>query len=66
MKTNRCARVLRRIRVILLYLALAGNVVIDVVLIQLIASRVGQITACPSESPEVPVVDISDLMAAAR
>jgi hypothetical protein len=66
MKTNRSARWIVRIRVIMVCAALAALVGLEFSLSQSLAARVGQTTARQTDSPEAPTVSIADLMAAAR
>ena len=66
MKTNSSARYLVRIRVIMVWAALAAVVGLEVYLGESLAARIGQTTARQTDSPAAPNVSISDLMAAAR
>jgi len=66
MKTNRSALWIVRIRGVMLSLALIGMVGAAFWSGESLASRFGQATACRSNSPQAPSVDISDLMQAAR
>lgn len=66
MKTNRSARWIVRIRVIMVCAALTAIVGLEFSLSQSLAARVGQTTAPQTDSPAAPTVSIADLMAAAR
>jgi hypothetical protein len=66
MKTNPSARYLARIRLIMIYAALAAIVGLEFYLGASLAARIGQTTACQTDSQAAPDVNISDLMAAAR
>jgi hypothetical protein len=66
MKTNASARYLVRIRVITLCAALAALVGLEFSVSESLAARFGQSTARQTDSPAIPNVSISDLMAAAR
>jgi hypothetical protein len=66
MKTNRSARWIVRIRVLLVCLALVTIAGIEFGVSQSLANRIGQVSVRQTDSPQVPNVSISDLMAAAR
>ena len=66
MKTNPFARHLVNIRGTLVCLALAAILGFEFYVGESLAARIGQTTACQSDSPQPPSVSISDLMVAAR
>jgi hypothetical protein len=66
MKTNASARYLVRIRVIMVWAALAAVVGLELLLGESLASRIGHTSAHQIDGPAAPNVSISDLMAAAR
>jgi hypothetical protein len=66
MKTNRSARWIVRIRVLLVCLALVTIAGIEFGVSQSLAHRIGQVSVRQTDSPQVPSVSISDLMVAAR
>ena len=66
MRTNSSARYLVRIRVIMVWAALAAIAGLEFSLSESLAARIGQTTACQTDSLTAPSVSIADLMAAAR
>jgi hypothetical protein len=66
MKTNVSARYLVRIRVIMVWAALAAVVGLEFYLSESLAARMGHTTAPQTDGPQAPSVDIADMMAAAR
>jgi hypothetical protein len=66
MKTNPSARYLVKIQRIMVCVALAAIVGLEFYLGASLASRIGQTTACQTDTPAAPDVNIWDLMAAAR
>ena len=66
MRTNSVARFIVRIRVIILCVALAAIVGLELSVSESLAARIGQTTARQTDSPAAPNVSIPDLMAAAR
>ena len=65
MKTNPSARVIVRIRGVLICLAVIGMVGLAFNLGGSLSSRVGQYPAARSESPQAPNMTFGDMMAAA-
>jgi len=67
MKTNSSARYLVRIRVIMVWAALAAVVGLEFYLSESLAARMGHNTTAPqTDGPQAPSVDIAEMMAAAR
>jgi hypothetical protein len=66
MKTNPSARGLRKIRLVMLWAALAAIAGLEIYGGASLAARTGQTTARQTDSPSAPNVSISDLIAAAR
>jgi hypothetical protein len=66
MKTNSYARGILKIRAIVVCLAIAGIAVIVFSASESLAAQLGQITACQTESPQPPPVNLGALFAAAR
>ena len=66
MKTNRSARKVRKLRNIMACLAIAALAVGAFTVGQSLAARFGQATACQTEGPQAPNVDLSALMASMR
>ena len=65
MKTNRIARSIRKIRLIVISLAVLGLAVVEVGFGESLAARLGQYTAAQTQGPQVPSLSIGDIMAAA-
>ena len=65
MKTNRIARSILKIRLIVISLAIVGLAVAEVGLGGSIAARFGQYTAPQTQGPQVPSLSVGDFMAAA-
>ena len=66
MRTNSSARHLVRIRVIMVWAALAAVVGLEVYLGESLAARMGHTTAPHTDGPQTPSIGIADTMAAAR
>lgn len=66
MKTNRTARSIKNLQVTVLCLAIAAMAGVEFRIGESLASRFGQVTACPSTGPQAPSVDISNLILATR
>ena len=66
MRTNSSARHLVRIRVIMVWAALAALVGLEVYLGESLAARMGYTTAPQTDGPQAPSVGIADMMATAR
>ena len=66
MKISSWVRFIVRIRVVIVCAALAAIVGLEFSLSESLATRIGQITARQTDSPQAPSAGIADLMAAAR
>ncbi len=66
MKTNRTARRIWKVRIILLSLAIVALAGIEVGAGQSLASRLGQVTASPRAYSQAPNFSLADVMAAMR
>jgi len=66
MKTNPSARRIRKFRGVLGCLAIAAIVGVELWLGQSVVSRIAHTTGRQTDSPAVPNVNISDLIASAR
>ena len=66
MNINAAARYLVRIRAIILVVALAAVVELEIYLVVSVAERLGRTTAPQTEGPQFPNVSLGELMAAAR
>jgi hypothetical protein len=66
MKTNPVARYLVRIRIIMVCVAIAAIAGLELYVGASVAAQMGQTTACHTQGPQAPNVDLSDLMNSAR
>mgnify|MGYP003447739018 CR=1 FL=1 len=66
MKTNRAAHWILSIRILLVGLVLVTIAGIGFGVSQSLAARIGQVSVCQTDSPQLPSVSLSDVMVAAR
>ena len=66
MKTNRAARKIRKLRIIMICLFIATLVGVEFVVGESLAVRFGQTTIHQTEGPQAPNVDLGALMATMR
>ena len=66
MKTNHSIHGIRRIRYVVLCLAVVGLAAGELRLGESMASRFGQVNAYQLENPQAPCMGVADLMAAAH
>jgi len=66
MKTNRAARRVRKLQIVLLCVAIGGLAGIELAVGESLAARFGQANVRPTESPQAPSIGLADLMVAMR